>query len=331
MTVRIGTRASNLAMWQAKTVSAALEANGVATELVPLTSTGDRSLGGELSSSVGQFIHSIDNRLLSGEIDIAVHSSKDVPVDVDERITNLAYLERGCTTDLVLMRKTSEVPVLEEVLSSASSTPLATVLERFGRGATFGTVSGRRQSFLLSKRPDIIPLAVRGHVETRIARLMQGRVDAIVLAETGLARLNSIGVLDGFKADISAFRIDSNDWPTAPGQGAIAVHCLSQRLQELNGLREVLNHQQTERDVLAERRLLAEVGGGCLFPAGSALRAMKFGFKSHPKTGGPSSVKGRPTPCFTMLEPWPTSTSTSPCNRWRWCRLRKAAPAIFPR
>ena len=67
MTVRIGTRASNLAMWQAKTVSAALEASGVATELVPLTSTGDRSLGGQLSSSVGQFIHSIDNRLLSGK------------------------------------------------------------------------------------------------------------------------------------------------------------------------------------------------------------------------------------------------------------------------
>ncbi|MGB0516377.1 MAG: hydroxymethylbilane synthase [Poseidonia sp.] len=268
MTVRIGTRASNLAMWQAKTVSAALEASGVATELVPLTSTGDRSLGGQLSSSVGQFIHSIDNRLLSGEIDIAVHSSKDVPVDVDDRITNLAYLERGCTTDFVLMRKTPDVPVLEEVLTTATSTPLATVLERFDRGATFGTVSGRRQSFLLSQRPDIIPLAVRGHVETRIARLMQGRVDAIVLAETGLARLNSIGVLDDVKADISAFRIDPNDWPTAPGQGAIAVHCLSNRLDELNGLRTTLNHEQTERDVSAERRLLAEVGGGCLFPAG---------------------------------------------------------------
>ena len=95
------------------------------------------------------------------------------------------------------------------------------MLERFDRGATFGTVSGRRQSFLLSQRPDIIPLAVRGHVETRIARLMQGRVDAIVLAETGLARLNSIGVLDDVKADISAFRIDPNDWPTAPGQARL--------------------------------------------------------------------------------------------------------------
>ena len=134
MTVRIGTRASNLAMWQAKKVSAALEAKGVATELVPLTSTGDRSLGGQLSASVGQFIHSIDNMLLTGEIDIAVHSSKDVPVEVDERITNLAYLERGCTTDLVLMRKTPDVPVLEEVLATATSTPLATVLERFDRG-----------------------------------------------------------------------------------------------------------------------------------------------------------------------------------------------------
>ena len=191
----------NPAMWQAKTVSAALEANGVATELVPLTSTGDRSLGGELSSSVGQFIHSIDNRLLSGEIDIAVHSSKDVPVDVDERITNLAYLERGCTTDLVLMRKTSEVPVLEEVLSPLRpprSPP-------FWNGlvvAPPGTVSGRRQSFLLSKRPDIIPLAV---ATLRRALPAYAGGWTPLSSQKQVLRLNSIGVLDGFKADISAF------------------------------------------------------------------------------------------------------------------------------
>ena len=116
MTVRIGTRASNLAMWQATAVHEALVQHGIEAELVPLSSTGDRSLGGQLSASVGQFVHAIDDHLLAGEVDIAVHSSKDVPVDVDERIEHLAYLERGCTTDLIIVRKTGDAPSLDDVL-----------------------------------------------------------------------------------------------------------------------------------------------------------------------------------------------------------------------
>ena len=219
MTIRIGTRASNLAMWQARTGQDALINAGHAAEVVPFTSMGDRSLGGQLSSSVGQFIHAIDDRLVSDEVDIAVHSSKDVPVDVDANITSLAYLERGCTNDLILLRTTPDVPSLDEVLGNEVSTPLASILDHFSEGATFGTVSGRRQSFLLSQRPDLIPLAVRGHVETRISRLIEGRVDAIVLAEVGLARLNGTGALDGMKEGLSAFRITKEDWPTAPGKG----------------------------------------------------------------------------------------------------------------
>lgn len=272
MTVRIGTRASNLAMWQANTVRDTLARHGIEAVLVPLTSTGDRSLGGQLSASVGQFIHAIDDRLLSGEVDIAVHSSKDVPVDVDERVSNLAYLERGCTSDLVITRASKGVSSLESVLNDTDSTPLATILEVFPDGATFGTVSGRRQAFLLSQRPDIVPLAVRGHVETRISRLMEGRVDAVVLAEVGVRRLNSVGALDDVKGDLAAFRIDPADWPTAPGQGAIAVHCTRARYEELAPLRALLNHEPTEHDVTAERRLLKEVGGGCLFPAGVGVQ-----------------------------------------------------------
>jgi hydroxymethylbilane synthase len=268
MTIRIGTRASNLAMWQARTVQKTLAAAGHAAEVVPFTSMGDRSLGGQLSSSVGQFIHAIDDRLVSGEVDIAVHSSKDVPVDVDASIASLAYLERGCTNDLILLRRAPHVPSLEEVLTNETSTPLASILDHFSEGATFGTVSGRRQSFLLSQRPDLIPLAVRGHVETRIGRLLDERVDAIVLAEVGLARLNGTGALDGMKEGLSAFRIAKEDWPTAPGQGAIAVHCLTDRFEEMNDLRSVLNHSATEADVMGERRLLKEAGGGCLYPAG---------------------------------------------------------------
>ena len=299
MTIKIGTRASNLAMWQATTVRDALVEQGFEAELVPLTSTGDRSLGGQLSASVGQFIHSIDNRLLAGEVDLAVHSAKDVPVEVDSRIKNLAYLERGSTTDLVLMRKRPDVPSLGEVLATTASTPLSIVLSKFDHGATFGTVSGRRQSFLLSHRPDIIPLAVRGHVETRIARLLQGRVDAVVLAETGLSRLNSIGVLDDVKGDLSALRIDPDDWPTAPGQGAIAVHCTSERFEGMAELRTILNHDQTEQDVVAERHLLGEVGGGCLFPAGIGVEGEHVRVQVSPENWRSIFCQGSPYGMFS--------------------------------
>ena len=99
--IRIGTRTSTLAMWQANKVKNTLEQHGLQTEIIGISSKGDQSLGGDLASSVGQFIHAVDAKLLSNTIDIAVHSSKDVPVDLDGSVSNLAYLERGCTTDLL--------------------------------------------------------------------------------------------------------------------------------------------------------------------------------------------------------------------------------------
>ena len=105
-------------MWQANKVSHLLEAEGLETEIIGINSQGDQSLGGDLSSSVGQFIHSVDAGLISRDVDIAVHSSKDVPVDVDMNITNLAYLERGCTHDLLIFRKDESYPSLEKLLAS---------------------------------------------------------------------------------------------------------------------------------------------------------------------------------------------------------------------
>ena len=298
MTIRIGTRASNLAMWQAKAVQDALKTSGIDAEIVPFTSTGDRSLGGQLSASVGQFIHAIDDRLASGEVDIAVHSSKDVPVDVDPSIACLAYLERGCTDDVVLLRNDGRVPSFDDMLATTASTPLASILNHFPEGATFGTVSGRRQSFLLSQRPDLIPLAVRGHVETRIGRLLEGRVDAIVLAEVGLARLNSTGALDDLKDQLSAFRIAKEDWPTAPGQGAVVVHCLANRFEEMRALRAALNHPTTEADVQVERRLLKEAGGGCLYPAGIGVERGLVHVQVSPENWRQIFCQGR---AFTMF------------------------------
>ena len=103
--IRIGTRRSNLAIYQAKRVSNVLEHAGIPTQIVEISSAGDRSLGGNLSEGLGQFVTSVDNRLISEEIDIAVHSSKDVPVEKTSSVTCLAYLERGPTSDIILFRK----------------------------------------------------------------------------------------------------------------------------------------------------------------------------------------------------------------------------------
>ena len=105
-------------------------------------------------------------------------------------------------------------------------------LEMIPKSGMIGTVSGRRQSFLLSKRPDIIPIAVRGQVETRLRRLNEGRVDAIILAEIGLKRLHEIGALDPWILQLNAIRISERDWPTAPGQGALSVHCLTKNFDK---------------------------------------------------------------------------------------------------
>ena len=255
-------------MWQANKVCQLLESNGILTEIVGIKSKGDKSLGGNLASSVGQFIHAVDSQLIEGNIDIAVHSSKDVPVDFDEQISNLAYLERGCTNDLLIFPKSKQHTALEDLLNSAKETSVEEALATIPKSGMVGTVSGRRQSFLLGNRPDIIPIAVRGQVETRLKRLKEGRVDAIILAEIGLQRLHQIGALDDWILEFSAIRISDSDWPTAPGQGAISVHCRTDDYARLGKIREILNHEETETDVDSEREILQSIGGGCLYPAG---------------------------------------------------------------
>ena len=283
MTIRIGTRTSNLAMWQANKVSDLLEAEGLETEIIGINSQGDQSLGGDLSSSVGQFIHSVDAGLISRDIDIAVHSSKDVPVDVDINITNLAYLERGCTHDLLIFRKNESYPSLEKLLSSEEETELKDALSIIPKAGMVGTVSGRRQSFLLSNRPDIIPIAVRGQVETRLKRLSEDRVHGLILAEIGIKRLYEIGALPDWVLEFSAVRIEEEKWPTAPGQGALSVHCRAEDFDKFSHLRSILNHSETENDVKRERQILKSIGGGCLYPAGIKVNAGVASVQISPK------------------------------------------------
>ena len=266
--IKIGTRTSTLAMWQANKVRQILHDNGCKTEIIGISSQGDKSLGGDLASTVGQFIHAVDSELIAGNIDIAVHSSKDVPVKMSDDIVNLAYLERGCTNDLLIFPKSKNHLSLGDLLHTDHTSSLLEALAVIPKSGTVGTVSGRRQSFILSQRPDVIPIAVRGQVETRLKRLRQGRVDAIVLAEIGLLRLHEIGALESWILDFSAVRISDEQWPTAPGQGAISIHCRALDVDLLNHLKSALNHQKTADDVSKEREILTSVGGGCQYPAG---------------------------------------------------------------
>ena len=297
--VRIGTRTSALAMWQATKVSQMLIERGYSTEVIGISSTGDQSLSGDLASTVGQFIQAIDAALADGSVDISVHSTKDVPVETDPRFKCLAFLERGCTNDVLIFPKTAGLPSLSDVLASSDSTDVDTALSHLSTSAMVGTVSGRRQSFLLSRRPDVIPIAVRGQIETRLKRLHEERVDAIVLAEVGLRRLNSIDALAPWMLQFSALRLDDHEWPTAPGQGAISVHVSSENAtHDLDALRSILNHKKTERDVSKERDLLRQIGGGCLYPAGIKIDEEQVSIKISPINWREIFCQGRP---FTTM------------------------------
>ena len=270
-------------MWQANRVQNKLESHGFETQIVGISSKGDQSIGGDLASSVGQFIHAVDSELLNQTIDIAVHSSKDVPVDLDASISNIAYLERGCTNDVLLFEKTEHTQSLKELFNNSDEMGLEQVLQHIPESGMVGTVSGRRQSFLLSHRPDILPIAVRGQIETRLKRLQEKRVDCIILAEIGLRRLHEIDALEPWILELGAVRISDLEWPTAPGQGSISVHCRSEDATSLMQLREILNHQDTERDVLDERRILSSIGGGCLYPAGIKVDSGNASIKISPQ------------------------------------------------
>ena len=281
-------------MWQANRVEAIINNMGIETEIVGINSSGDKSLGGDLASSVGQFIHAVDAELISGSIDIAVHSSKDVPVTISAELTNLAYLERGYTNDVIIFRDSNGYHNLSDLLANRDESTIDQALAVVPKSGMVGTVSGRRQSFVLSKRPDIIPIAVRGQVETRLKRLQEGRVDAIILAEVGLQRLHQVGALEPWVLSMGAMRINDIDWPTAPGQGAISVHCRTGDLDKFADLRLALNHLPTESDVINERKILSAIGGGCLYPAGIKVAGDTVAAQISPKNWREIFCQGLP-------------------------------------
>lgn len=240
--IRIGTRGSSLALVQARLAAVALERSGWVARLETIETDGDRRAP-DTAWGEGAFVKSIERALLDGRVDIAVHSAKDVPTDEDGRLRIGAYLPRADARDALVL-----------------AGPRAGSLDDLSGGTIVGTDSPRRTAFVLARRPDLRVRPLHGNVDTRLRRLDAGEVDAAILACAGLDRL-------GRGARI-AERIDPEQMPPAPGQGAIALQIRrdDDRMQDVAA---ALDDRPTRTAVEAERALLRRAGGGCRSPIGA--------------------------------------------------------------
>jgi len=241
--LRIGTRGSKLALWQARHIAAALgEKAGVETEIVIVRTTGDiDQTSFARIGAKGVFIKELEDALLEARIDVAVHSMKDVPTELPAGLTIAAIARREDVRDAV-------------VSSDRAS------LQSLPRGARVGTSSLRRQSQLLHARPDLRVRELRGNVDTRLEKLRRGDYEAIVLAKAGLDRL-------GLTANISEILSCEVSMPAA-GQGAIGIEARSEDEHTLRRV-AILEDAETRSGVAAERAALAGLGGGCQVPIGA--------------------------------------------------------------
>ncbi len=218
--LRIATRKSQLALWQAEHVAALLrrEHPGLEVQLVPMTTKGDRIQDRSLAAIGGKglFIKELETALEDGRAELAVHSMKDVPGEIPEGLMIAAVLPRADARDALV---TPAARRLEDDARDALVTPAACRLEELPRGARLGTSSLRRQAQVLAARPDLRIEPLRGNVDTRLRRLDAGELDAIILACAGLLRL-------GLESRIAA-RLDPRVFLPAVSQGIIGIECRS--------------------------------------------------------------------------------------------------------
>ena len=240
--IRIATRKSALALWQAEYVKARLEQAhpGLKVSLVPMVSRGDKLLDAPLAKIGGKglFVKELETALLENEADIAVHSMKDVPMDFPEGLGLFCICEREDPRDAFVSNTYDSLDALPP-------------------GSVVGTSSLRRQAQLLARRPDLKIHFLRGNVNTRLAKLDAGEYDAIILAAAGLIRL-------GFEARIRA-SISVDDSLPAGGQGAVGIECRTADA-EIHALLAPLHHAETAARVTAERALNKRLNGGCQVP-----------------------------------------------------------------
>ncbi|HJN96658.1 MAG: hydroxymethylbilane synthase [Gammaproteobacteria bacterium] len=240
--LRIATRESPLALWQANSVKQQLQAshNDLAVELVPMTTRGDKILDSPLAKVGGKglFVKELERAMLDGRADIAVHSMKDVPMEFPQGLGLAVICEREDPADAFVSNGFTSFDELPE-------------------NATVGTSSLRRQCQIKQLRPDLRIVDLRGNVGTRLGKLDAGDYDAIILAAAGLVRLEL--------ADRICHRLSYTQCLPAGGQGAVGIECRSEDLDTLK-LVDCLHHQNTAATVVAERAVNARLNGGCQVP-----------------------------------------------------------------
>ena len=235
--LRLGGRASKLSLVQAEMAATALSVIGIETTFVPITTQGDRDRISSLREIGGQgvFVRAVEQALLDGEIDVAVHSAKDVPPLISEGTSLAAWLPRG--------------DVRDALVSGGAA------LSELPPGARIGTGSRRRAAQLRRLQPDCEPVDIRGNVDTRIQKVEDGTYDAVVVAVAALQRL--------LRGAVDVFAIDQ--MMPSPGQGALV---LQTRADDAH-LVAAIDHEATNMAVTAERAMLRELGAGCSLPLGA--------------------------------------------------------------
>lgn len=240
--IRLGTRASALALWQAEWVKSELEKKytGMTVSLTKIKTTGDKILDVPLAKVGGKglFVKEIEEAMLANEIDIAVHSMKDVPTFFPDGLHLSCITKREDARDALLTRNNMKFKDLPQ-------------------GANVGTSSLRRQAQLMNLRPDFNIQQLRGNVDTRLRKLKEGQYDAIILAAAGVKRL-------GLAENVSEY-LDPEISLPAIGQGALGIECRVDD-RELNDLIAFFNHADTRFCVTGERALLRRLEGGCQVP-----------------------------------------------------------------
>lgn len=267
MTLRIATRESPLALWQAEHVAARLRAAhpGLEVALVPMTTAGDQLLNAPLSSAGGKglFVKELEQAMLEGRADLAVHSMKDVPVRQPPGLMLAAFLTGEDPRDAFVSNRYA-------------------ALSELPQGAVVGTSSLRRQSQLRARRPDLQVRELRGNVGTRLRKLDEGQYDAILLAAAGLIRL-------GLSARIRE-RFDAQDFLPAIGQGIVGIECREADAATRAYLQSLHDPASALR-LRAERALNARLGGACQVPVAGHARLQGQSLHLQALVGAPDGSR----------------------------------------
>ncbi|NBB28382.1 hydroxymethylbilane synthase [Cellulophaga sp. BC115SP] len=267
-TIKLGTRGSKLALWQAYFVKETLEAGGLPVEIVIIETKGDQILDRSLSKigSKGVFTEELEEKLLSGEIHIAQHSAKDLQSDLGENFEIIAFSEREKVNDVLIS--------FDKSLTLESGQPFVV-----------GTSSTRRVAMLKHFYPHIKTVDMRGNLQTRMGKLESGVCDALLLAFAGVHRM-------GYEEHIAQL-ITTDTFTPAVGQGSVAIECAVNLDADIKGkIRSLLNHPHTEKQLLAERAFLKRLQGGCSIPV-FGLAQYDAETNTISMTGGIISLDGK--------------------------------------